>query len=292
VYTTPPRACKAAGNDVTTGDAVDDARPRPPEGDWLGTPYLRLERHGSAAHLVVDRPEVRNAMTGAMYFGARYAVDLVNRDPDLGGLIITGTGDVFIPGGDLGASTVDDWGGPALLGMDNVPFDAIRYSAKPVVSAVNGIVQGGGLLMAIMSDVCVASERATFRAPELFRGIADTGYAAYLPAQIGPARAKDMLFTGRVVNAQEAVDWGLVTRVVAHEDLMAEATKLLQDCLRNAPLARAEVKRIISDGYGTYDRMTMQASLSGPEAREGWEAFAARRSPAWVPSDLPPRDRL
>ena len=155
------------------------ARPRPPEGDWLGTPYVRLERHGSIAHVVVDRPQSRNAMTGSMYFAVRYAIDVMNHDDSLAGMIVTGTGDVFIPGGDLGADTVDDWG-TGLFGMDNTPFDRFVCS-KPVVSAVNGICQGGGLLIAIMSDIAVASDRATFRAPELYRGIADTGYAAISP---------------------------------------------------------------------------------------------------------------
>ena len=70
---------------------VADA-PRPPEGDWLGTQFLRFERHGVLAHVTVDRPEARNALTPAMYFGIRYAIDHVNRDPDLAGLLITGIG--------------------------------------------------------------------------------------------------------------------------------------------------------------------------------------------------------
>jgi enoyl-CoA hydratase/carnithine racemase len=241
---------------------------------------------GSHAVLTVDRPEARNALTAAMYFGIRYAVDRVNGDPDLAGLLITGTGDVFIPGGDLGGNPIDDWGGPRLLGMDNVPFDAIRYSRKPIVCAVNGICQGGGLLIAIMSDVAVASDRATFRAPEIYRGIADTGYAAYLPAQIGPARAKDMLFTGRRVTAAEALEWGLVSRVVAHDEVQSAALEALQACMRGAPEARMQVKRIISQSYGHYDRMTMEASVFGAEAREGWESFRDRRAPEWVPEDL------
>jgi enoyl-CoA hydratase/carnithine racemase len=262
---------------------------RPPEGDWLGTPYLRFDRQGAVARVTVDRPQARNAMTGAMYFGVRYAVDLVNRDDGLGGLLLTGSGDVFIPGGDLGGDTVDDWGAPALLGLDNVPFDAIRYSPKPVVSAVNGIAQGGGLLMALLSDVAVASERATFRAPELLRGIADTGYAAFLPAQIGPGRAKDMLLTGRVVTAAEALDWGLVTRVVPHAEVEDAALEALRDCMRMAPQAYGEVKRVISTAYGAIDRMTMLDSLAGPEALEGWTAFKERREPAWIRPELPPR---
>jgi enoyl-CoA hydratase/carnithine racemase len=271
---------------------TDSAQPRAPEGDWLGTPYVRLERDGRIARCVVDRPTARNAMTAAMYFAVRYAVDVLNRDDQLAGMILTGTGDVFIPGGDLSASPVDDWGGPGLLGMDNVPFDAIRHSRKPVVSAVNGIAQGGGLLMAIMSDVAVASDRAVFRAPELYRGIADTGYATFLPAQIGPARAKDMLFTGRRVAASEALEWGLVSRVVPHDDLADAAHEVLRACCRAAPSARAEVKRVISQSYGTLDRMTMDESLAGPEMLEGWHAFRDRRSPTWVPEDLRTNGRL
>ena len=85
------------------------ASPRPPEGDWLGTPYLRFERHGSLAHLIVDRPEMRNALSPAMYFGIRYAVDHVNAEADLHGLLITGVDDIFMPGGDLGGRNVDGW---------------------------------------------------------------------------------------------------------------------------------------------------------------------------------------
>jgi enoyl-CoA hydratase/carnithine racemase len=266
---------------------------RPPEGDWLGTPFLRFERKGSVAQVTVDRPEARNAMTGAMYFGVRYAIDRVNADDSLAGMVLTGIGDVFIPGGDLAdGSAIDDWGGPSLLGMDNVPFDAIRWSRKPVVSAVNGIAQGGGLLMAMLSDVAVASERATFRAPELLRGIADTGYAAWLPTQVGPARARDLLLTGRKLDAAEALDWGLVSRVVPHDEVLSVAHDVLASIARTAPNARAEVKRIINDGYGHIDRMTMDASLAGDEVMEGFTAFQERRNPTWVPDDLRTDGRL
>jgi enoyl-CoA hydratase/carnithine racemase len=271
---------------------TDQGRPRPPEGDWLGTPYLRLERCGSIALVTVDRPEARNAMTGAMYFAVRYAVDHVNSDPDLAGLVITGTDDVFIPGGDLGANPVDDWGGPGYLGMDCAPFDAVRYSRKPVVCAVNGICQGGGLMISMMADIAIASERATFRAPELYRGIADMNYAQVLPIQIGPARAKDMLLTGRKVTAAEAEAWGLVARVVPHEQLLTAAFEALAGAARCAPQARAEVKRAISQSYGAYDRMSMDESLAGPEALEGFHAFKERRQPAWVPEDLRAEGRL
>ena len=265
---------------------------RPPEGDWLGTPYLRFERHGPFAHCVVDRPEARNALTGAMYFGIRYASNHVDDDPDLAGLLVTGTGDVFIPGGDLGGDTVDDWGAPRLLGMDNVPFDAMRQSVKPVVCAVNGLCQGGGLMIAMLCDVAVASERATFRVPELYRGIADTHYAHVLARQVGPARARDLMLTGRTLTAEEGVEWGLLSRVVPHGDLLDAATEVLTACCRTAPSARLDVKRTFDAYYGLYDRIGMVASLRGPEAAEGFRAFKERRSPDWVHPDLRSDGRL
>ena len=265
---------------------------RPPEGDWLGTPYLRFERHGSLAHCVVDRPEKRNAMTPAMYFGVRRAVDVVNLDDALAGLLITGVGDVFIPGGDMGGTYDDDWGGPGYLNMDVTPFDAVRHSAKPVVSAINGICFGGGMMIAMLSDVAIASENATFRSPEIYRGIADTHYSQILPQQVGIARARDLLLSGRTLSASEACEWGLVTRLVPHDELLDAATQLLIECCWGAPEARREVKRAINLQYGIYDRMAMDASLRGNEYVEGWKSFSERRAPTWIPEDIRPEGRI
>lgn len=266
---------------------------RPPEGDWCGTQFLRIERRGSIAVLTVDRPHRRNAMTPAMYFGVRYAVDLVNGSDELAALVITGSGDVFIPGGDLGGDQEDSWTDLArLLHMDNVPFDAIRHSRKPVVSAVNGICQGGGLIIAMLSDVSVASSAATFRAPEIFRGIADTGYSAILPGQIGIPRARDMLLTGRSVDAVTAESWGLITRLAEPGRELDEAVDIARQIARGAPGARSAVKRGINQQYEVMDRMTMDESLYGPEPIEGFEAFKERRNPSWVPEDLRTEGRL
>lgn len=264
-----------------------------PDGDWLGTPHLRFERYGPLARCTIDRPLKKNAFSAAMYFGIRYAINHTDHDADLAGLLITGTGDVFAPGGDLGGTNEDGWADlPRLLGMDNTPFDALRQSLKPVVSAVNGLCQGGGLIIAMLSDVAVVSDRATFRAPELFRGIADTHYSHILSRQVGPARARDMLFTGRRLSAREAADWGLVSRVVPHDELMDAATEALTACCRTAPGARSELKRNFDQYYGLYDRIGMTVSLYGPEAKEGYASFKERRSPAWVDPRLRSEGRL
>src|SRR5215212_4882722 len=108
--------------------------------DDLGSASLRLERDGHLAWCVIDRPSARNALTPAMYYGIKRAVRFVNTDPDLAALIITGTGDVFAPGGDLGGrSEPGDDPVPSYVAEDIMPFLEIRNSRAPVIAAVNGI---------------------------------------------------------------------------------------------------------------------------------------------------------
>ncbi len=256
--------------------------------DFLGTNNLRFEREGSLAWCIIDRPAARNALTPSMYFGIRRAVALVNDDPELAALIITGTGDVFAPGGDLGGRHEEgDDPIPPALGAEMLPFTSIRESRAPVIAAVNGICQAGGLLIAMMADVCVASDRATFRVPELLRGIPDATYAAALPAHVGVAVARDLLLTARPFGAEEAQRMGLISRVVPHEDLRDAAVEAARQVLRTAPMARAHVKRMMNERYGLVDYQTMFAALSvSDEPREGMTAFMEKRLPAWIPPDL------
>lgn len=265
---------------------------RPPEGDWLGTPFLRFERKGGYAILTMDRPHKNNAITAAMYFGIRYAIARVNQDATLAGMLLTGVGDHFAPGGDLGHDPEDAWTNFDLLGTDLTPFRTFRESAKPVVCAVNGMAQGGGMMFAMLADVSVASDKATFRAPELLRGIADCWYGQILPRQVGPARARDLLITGRTLSAAEAADWGVVARVVPHEKCLEEAIEVLKQCIRSEPRARHEVKRVMDGFYGDPRTFEFSASCYSAEAKEGFMAFKERRSPSWVPEPLRVADRL
>ena len=101
-----------------------------------------------------------------------------------------------------------------------------------------------------------------------------------------------MLFTGRTVSAQEALDWGIVTRVVPHDELIDAATEAAIAIARTAPSARADLKRSFDQYYGLYDRIGMTTSLRGPETLEGFLAFAERRNPSWVHPDLRTDGRL
>ena len=255
--------------------------------DDLGTPCLRLEREGSIAWCVIDRPAARNAFTPAMYFGLKRAVELVNLDSNLAALIITGVDDVFSPGGDLGGRSEPGETFPNVTGPEVLPFLSIRDSAAPVIAAVNGICQAGGLLVAMMADIAVVSERATFRVPELLRGVPDATYAAALPAHVGVAVARDLLFSGRPFDAAEAQRFGLIARVVPHHQLRSAAIEAVKQVLRTPPMARAQVKFWLNERYGDVDYQTMFDALAqSEEPREGMRAFMEKRPPNWIPQDL------
>ena len=150
---------------------------------------------------------------------------------------------------------------------------------------------GGGLLISMLSDVAIASERAIFGAPELRRGVADAYHAAILPEHVGIAVARDMLFTGRRLTAHEAERHGLVARVVPHEQLIPTTEEVVRELLYAAPRARVALKRLINARYGVVDRITFDESVHGDEVVEGFEALVQKRPPSWVPADARPDGR-
>jgi enoyl-CoA hydratase len=253
----------------------------------LGTSRLRLEREASIAWCVIDRPKARNALTPAMYFGIKQAVRIANDNPGIAALIITGVDDVFASGGDLGGRSEPGDVVPPFFDEDRVPFLAIRDSRTPVIAAVNGICQAGGLIIAMMADIAVASDRATFRVPELLRGIPDATGAAALAAHVGIARARDLMLSARRFDAAEAVTMGVISRLVPHDQLRHEAVQAAKQVLRTAPGARTHVKRMLNQRYGVIDYQTEYWALyESSEPREGMEAFMEKRQPNWVPEGL------
>jgi enoyl-CoA hydratase len=194
---------------------------------------------------------------------------------------------VFAPGGDLGGRTESGDQPTPDIGPDILPFLTIRDSRAPVVAAVNGICQAGGLLIAMLSDIAVASDRATFRVPELLRGIPDATYAAVLPAHVGMAVARDLLLTGRRFDAEEAQRLGVISRAVPHEQLRAAALDAVGQILQTPPMARTMTKRMLNERYGLVDYQTMFWALAeSPEPREGMLAFMEKRAPNWVPEQF------
>ncbi len=181
---------------------------------------LRLERDGALAVITLDRPEVLNAFDEALTSALATAIDAVATDPAVRAVVITGAGRAFSAGQDLRDRFLKVVAGEDLaLGNElrrryHPAIAALREMRKPVVAAVNGVVAGAGLGIAVACDVRVASSSAVFRAAWTRVGLVpDAGSAYFLPRIVGWGRATDMILTGDAVSADEALRMGLVTRV-------------------------------------------------------------------------------
>jgi enoyl-CoA hydratase/carnithine racemase len=249
----------------------------------LGSRHLRAGKEPGLLRVVIDRPERRNALTIEMYHGLKKAAVLAERDPDVAVLVVTGTGDYFCVGGEMGGQHE---GGQALdrdtERFDLLPFVEFERCPKIVLMAINGMCQGGGLNMTLMSDLAVVSDRATFRAPELLRGVADCFLGARLASRVGVARAKYLLFTAQSISADAAVSMGLVSRVVPHAQLEAAVAETVSWVRQTAPAARAALKRDINRHLPAIDFPMFAASLASDEVREGFAAFVQKRPPKWA----------
>jgi len=250
----------------------------------LGSTGLRATHEGGVLRVVLDRPERRNACTIEMYHGIKKAAVLAERDPSIDVLVLTGTGDYFCVGGEMGGKHE---GGQPLDretdGLDLTPFVQLERCPKIVLTAINGMCQGGGLVMTLTSDVSVVSDRARFRVPELLRGVADCYLGARLAPRIGVARAKYLLFTAQYFSAADAFDMGLVSRVVPHDELEAAVGETIDWIRQTGPAARVALKRDLNRALPRIDLEMFSESLRGEEVAEGFRAFVEKRPPRWSP---------
>jgi len=250
----------------------------------LGSRHLHATLDGGVLRVVLDRPERRNACTIEMYHGIKKAAVVAERDPQVDVLVLTGSGDHFCVGGEMGGR--HEGGQPIdreTDGLDLTPFVQLERCPKTVLVAINGTCQGGGLVMTLMSDLSVVSDRATFRVPELLRGVADCYLGARLASRVGMARAKWLLFTAQPFSAGEALAMGLVARVVPHAGLEAAVDETVAQVRETAPRARALLKRDLNRQLAPLDLPMFAESLRGDEVREGFAAFVEKRPAAWSP---------
>jgi enoyl-CoA hydratase/carnithine racemase len=253
-----------------------------PETVDLDSQYLHAEKQNGVLTVRIDRPERRNSLTIEMYHGIKKACVVTERDPDVDLLVITGTGDYFCVGGEMG----DQHEGSAAIdrftdALDLTPFVQLERCPKLVLMRINGMCQGGGLVMTIMSDLSVVSDRARFRVPELLRGVADAYLGARLAPRIGVARAKHLLYTAQYFSAEEALAMGLVGRVVPHDQLDAAVAETIDQVRLTGPAARRALKRDINRNLPPLDLGMFQDSLVGEECKEGFRAFVGKRPPEW-----------
>lgn len=253
----------------------------------LGSRYLRAGLADGVLRVTIARPERRNALTVEMYHGLKRAAVLAEKRPDIRLLLVTGVDGFFCVGGDMtgrheGTVRVDR----ETDRFDLLPFAEFERCPKLIVTAVNGLCHGGGLNLVLFSDLSIASDQARFRAPELLRGVADCFLAARLASRVGVARAKDLLFTAREIDAAEAHAMGLVGRVVPSANFDLAVEQLLREVGQVAPRASTQVKRDINRHLPPVDYAMFAESLVSEEVQEGFAAFAEKRPPRWVQGPL------
>jgi len=249
----------------------------------LGSRLLHGTKDAGVLRVVIDRPERRNALTIEMYHGIKKAAVLAERDDEIDVLLITATGEYFCVGGEM--SGKHEGGQPLdreTDGLDLTPFVQLERCPKIVLMGINGMCQGGGLVMTLMSDLAVVADTARFRVPELLRGVADCYLGARLAARVGIGRAKHLLFTAQYFSAAEALGMGLVSRVVPCADLDAAIEETIEQVRRTGPRARSAIKRDLNRHLPSIDLPMFAESLRSEEVREGFAAFTEKRPPAWT----------
>ncbi len=250
-----------------------------------------FEAHDGVAVITVNRPDKLNALNAEVIDGLGDAVDRVRRADEIRAAILTGAGPkAFVAGADiaefqtLGGATARQYSQKG-SGI----FRSIEKSAKPWLAAVNGFALGGGCELAMACHIRIASENAKFGQPEVRLGI-PPGYGGTvrLPRLIGKGRAIELLTTGGMIDAAEALRIGLVNHVYAADQLLAEADKLARAIGANAPLAIAACLELAStqDGMQLDDALALESSLFGSlfetkDAREGAQAFLEKRAAKW-----------
>ncbi len=218
-------------------------------------PYqdLQIELDGGICWLTLDRPEQMNALTPEMGDGLVSALEQAGRDDEVRVVVITGAGRAFCAGGDLKTMNVRAERERTATGRlealnaagRRIPV-LLRQVQKPVIAAVNGAAMGWGCDLAVACDMRIAAEGARFGELFVKRGLIPDGGATYnLPRLIGMDRAAELIFTGRIVDAAEALRIGLVTRVVPAAELHEEARRLAAEIAANAPLAVQTAKRLL-----------------------------------------------
>jgi enoyl-CoA hydratase len=247
-----------------------------------------VERDEPVAVVRLNRPEARNALSDALMDELVAALSELDADNEIRCIVLAGDERAFAAGADiaeLAASTaVELYQAPRVA-----RWDAIRKLSTPLVAAVSGWCLGGGCELAMTCDLIVASDTARFGQPETGLGIIPgAGGTQRLARAVGKALAMDMVLTGRVLTAHEALAAGLVARVVAREAWLGEARRVAGEIAARAPvaqrLARESLDRAFETGLDSgldFERKALYLAFASEDAREGLTAFVEKRRPEW-----------
>ena len=256
----------------------------------MGFENILFEQKGRVAVLSINRPEKRNALNLATRKEIARVLDEVSVDPGVGVMVLTGAGDkAFVAGSDL-----NEFGRMA-------PLEAHRfldtYAQRlytrfeeldiPVIAMVNGLCLGGGCELAMACDIRIASEKAKFGQPEVLLGIMPgSGGTQRLPRLVGQGMARELIFTGDVIDAAEALRIGLVNRVVAPEELEGVVMKMAGKMASKSALSLKMAKRSLRMGQEVgltaglaFEALAETSLFCSPDKEEGINAFFEKRKP-------------
>lgn len=250
--------------------------------------YVTLTVSNRVATLTVNRPDKLNALNDATIAELDRAIDQVRLRGDIAGAIVTGAMRAFVAGADISELSRQlpmDAKERATYGQR--VFDKFEECPKPVIAAVNGFALGGGCELAMACHIRIASEAARFGQPEVKLGIGP-GYGGTqrLPRLVGRGRALQLLLTGEMIDANEALRIGLVNKVVPPSELLAAAEAMMRQILANAPLAISLVIEAVNRGVDRpqADGLNLEANHFGllagtQDMAEGMDAFLNKRPP-------------
>ncbi len=250
---------------------------------------LLLERHDSLATVALNRPEVRNAINNLMIEELMGAMRELDGDDEVRAVILASTSEqAFCAGMDL--KERKDISESALARQRRrmvEMFGAIRHLQRPLIAAVCGYALGGGLEIALNCDFIVAAANAAFGMPEVARGIMPGGGGTQLlPQRIGVARARELIYTGDVIDAATAMNWGMVNHVVPASEVMPTALAIAQKIAQNGPIGVRQSKRAINFDQSLEEGVRFEAEaylrvLYSDDRREGFAAFNEKRKPVY-----------
>jgi enoyl-CoA hydratase len=236
----------------------------------------------------LNRPDVLNALNIALMGELVGALEAADADDSVRAIVLTGDARAFAAGADIremaDASAVE-----MLLRDQFAKWDRIRKVRKPIVAAVSGFALGGGCELAMMCDLIVASETAKFGQPEIGIGVMPgAGGTQRLTRAVGKAKAMEMVLTGAMIGACEAMDAGLVNRVVPVEAYLGEALALAREIASKPPLAVRLAKEAVLKSFDTtieggleYERKNFYLLFASDDQKEGMKAFVEKRKPEW-----------
>lgn len=257
----------------------------------MGYEFLKVEEADQVAQVVINREKFLNALNAQVLQEIRECFTGLSTQDGIRAVVVTGAGDkAFVAGADIaamGRMSPSEAGKFGALGHG--AMNAIDECRKPVIAAVNGFCLGGGLELAIACDFIYVSEKAKLGLPEVGLGLyPGWGGTQRLSRLIGPGRAKELVFTGRILSAQEAIVWGIANRICNPEDLLSQALTTAREIGKKGPLAVQMAKQVIREGLDLplaqgleQEKANFPRCFETEDLREGLTAFLEKRPPSF-----------